>query len=210
MIKIEYFEKEKKLLIYNEEKIHENLTTFDFIGDAYLKETLDKNVLEVHAPVARPKFGNLLYQTLGILANKNNQFICSSRDGDTRSAALNLWKNLWQNVGDKVSSVSLDENLCSDIYEFTDEDESPFLFQAFKVKTNEAFDASFERKESMADSNVPSVYLKEWNDFFSISYENDSNKFIDKEYELLRPVDQDKHLSFKSKQKEKRKTSPKL
>lgn len=210
MIKIEYFEKEKKLLIYNEEKIHENLTTFDFIGDAHIKETPDENILEVNAPVARPKFGNLLYQTLGMFAYKNNQFICSSRDGDTRSAALNIWENLWKNIGEKVSSVSLDENLCSDIYEFTDEDESPFLFQAFNVKTNEAFDTNFEIKESMKQSNVPSVYLNEWEDFFSISYENDSNKFINEEHELLRPVDQDKLLSFKPKQKDKKRFSPKL
>lgn len=198
MIHLEYHKKEQKLIGFNTFEIQDK-THYEFLGEVIIAP-LNEKMLELDAPVARPRFGGFMYQMAGMLAKTEDKHICLTRSADIRDCAMAPMKKIWNNVGEKISSIEVPSEYNDEFYEYTDEDESPFLFEAFQIKETDGFKSSFKVIESDEHSIIPPKLLKEWNEFFHISYEMDTaNQFINDDHPLRKEIDLSEHLSFKPK-----------
>jgi hypothetical protein len=204
MIKLEYYEKEKRLLAYNQDKINDSLNSYEFIGEIALKD-LTGNIIELDGPVARPTYGLFLYQMAAMLMSQKDCYLCLPRDTDIREAALKPFVKIWENVGENIKSIKVPEEYNDEYYDFTNEEEHPFFFEALNIKETEAFKNSITIYEQRSESLVPKDVLEEWNDYFRHSYENDSNKFINEENPMRKAINIDEFLSFKPKEKKQNK-----
>ena len=204
MIKIEYYEKERRLLAYNQDKINDSLNSYEFIGDILLKKLTD-NIIEIDGPVARPTYGLFLYQMAGMLMNKKDCYLCLPRDTDVRESALKPFINIWENIGENIKSIEIPKEYNDEYYDFTNEDENPFFFEALNIKETEAFKDSIIIYKQRSDSLVPQYLLEEWGEYFRNAYENDSNKFINEDNPVRKPINVDNYLSFKPKEKKQNK-----
>jgi len=204
MIKLEYYEKEKKLLAYNQDKINNSLDSYEFIGEIVLKD-LTENIIELDGPIARPSYGLFLYQMACMLMSQKNCYLCLPRDTDIRDAALKPFVKIWENLGNNIKSIEVPEEYNDEYYDFTNKEEHPFFFEALNVKETEAFKNSITICKQLSESLVPKDVLKKWDDYFRNAYENDSNKFINEDNPMRKPIKIDEFLSFKLKEKKQNK-----
>lgn len=207
MIKIEYYKKESEMMVFNQTEVNGE-TQFEFLGNLMLKELTDM-FLELDGPVARPRFGSFLYQAAAMLAHEENKYLCLPRDGDVRAAAEKPMVEIDSRYRNKLHAVEVPEIFNDEIYEFTNEDESPHFFNAYQIEPTNAVKNNLRIIESKKDSVVPKSILNEWGTFFNIAYESDSNKFLDEEHELIKPLDFSDYVAFnihKEKKEKKRKT----
>lgn len=205
MIHLEFYKDKKILQGYNTFEIN-GKTHYEFLAQAEIKD-VSENILELDGPVARPTFGMFLYQMAGMLASQQDKYLCLTRSANFREAASAPFEKIWRNVGKDIEAIDVPEEYNSEYYDFTNEEETPYLFQAFKIKETEAFKNSIKVMEKQEESLVPKNIQKEWDEYFGIAYELDSNKFIDIDEELYKPVDVSEHLSFKPKVKRQNKKS---
>lgn len=185
MIQIEYIKGSKQLQVYNQVE-KEGEVFFDFIGQLSLSR-LNGNILELDHPIARPRCGNFLYQAAAMMASINNDYLCLPREGDIRDAAMRPFESISKLKRKKKHEIPEDFN--EDLYEWTNEEETPILFKAYQVEASDSFKASFRVINTKEESNVPIETLKEWDLFFGRAYESDSNKFIDEDFPVKEDLD---------------------
>lgn len=204
MIKFEYHSKEQEFIAFNQRTINgKNL--YEFLGSMSIND-LDENHLVLNGPVARSRYGALLYQTAAMFAETEGKYLCFPRDGDVRDSAVMPLQKIHDNVGgdfdSKITMKEVAECHNDDIYEFTDEEESPVFFNGYAIEASEVFLNNYTKLDSKKESEIPKELLEEWFDYFYTAYSLDSNKFIDTIAPVSKPIDFTDYLAIKPKTEE--------
>lgn len=197
-MKIEYYKDTCELMIYNKRDIG-GKEHYEFIGSASVQE-LDNNLMALDGPVARPQFGQFLYQAAMMFATMQNKYLCMTRTGDIRDAALNPFeflKNEHDKGNDKIKMMAVPEEYNDELYEWTNEDDTPVLFEAFQLEVNDNFKNNFQILAKKEYSFLPKDFQNEWGEYFRCAYDLDSNKFIDEDEPLSKPIDPNEFMSIK-------------
>lgn len=199
MIKLEYYEDSEELYAYNVFEI-QGEKHYEYLGNIDVKE-MDDQLMEFDHPSARPRFGGFLYQMAAMYATSLDKYLCLPREGDLRQPAFDAFDKIFHNGSNKISSVDVHEDYNEEYYQWTDEEETPSAFKAIQIELTDGFKEAITTYENRSESPVPQDILKEWQMYFTYSYENDSNKWLDVEEELVKPLNLDHLLAFKHKVK---------
>lgn len=169
----------------------------EFIARGSMSEYQRHNLLEVVSSVARPGFGTFLYQSMAKYAAHANAHIMSSRDGNTRSAALDKWDDFFERIN-KLHRKKIPDYLNEGVLEDVEEFEVRSMIEAYRMPTSALFIGSLIEIDKLPSSEQ-SDYIERFDateDYFSISYELDGSKWIDEDVPL-----EDEILSYPLKTK---------
>ena len=148
------------------------------IAYASLRAHPAEGLIETINTFARPHFGTLLYQSLAKIADVEDKFLISARDGDTRGGAYNQWVR-FKNTLNSAFCISIPEYMNSEVREqfYEDEDYAP-LVQGYRIPASEIFKASIVDGSGTPKEHPMRVMVKQGEEFFSTSYHLDDNKWI--------------------------------
>lgn len=183
MIKIEV-KNNSELTIFQESQIN-GTTQFDFIGSIHFRE-VNENIFELDGPVARPTFGKELFIATAMYLTSKKCYLALPRDTDSREAVVNCFTHIYNN--NSTNKISIPDEYNYEYDEFTTPDDHPVFYEAIQVNPSDEFKKALKIIENNSESDVPNTLLNEWNTFFSIAYESDSNKFIDKDFPLFKNI----------------------
>lgn len=150
-----------------------------FIGTSNLRNVGNK-YLEVDGPVARRGYGKHLYDFMAMYARENNKKIISSMDGDTREGGVKNWQRIYNDSS--FNKEIIPEEYRLSLYEWTNEEETPFLFHASCLEPSSVY------LDNKLDNSDVTHFLKfselkeKYNDVFGITYNSKNNEWIEDEY----------------------------
>ena len=153
----------------------------DFIASSHMKEV--DNYLSVDGTLARKGYGKHLYNFMAMYAYENDKYLISDMEGDCRGGALKNWQRMYENKNYQKKEV---EPEYRDYIDWTNEEETPYLFHGIKIKPNNFYLKNKLDNEDVAHFLEFAQYKENFKDFFGIAYDNDSNEFLDKEYPINR------------------------
>lgn len=155
----------------------------DLIAYAALRQ--GDEFLEVCSPVARSKFGTLLYQTLAKYAHHNQMFIMSDREGDTRGAAMAKWDELYESVP-KSQRIQLPDDINEAIIEMFGDEETDALplLCGYQLTADPDFLRGLTSVVGSPKAGVFMDLLNKGSEWHIQSYELDTNSWINEEHPL--------------------------
>lgn len=148
------------------------------IAYASLKTHPAEGLIETINTFARPQFGTLLYQSLAKIADVEDKFLISARDGDTRGPAYAQWVK-FKNTLNRAFCTAIPEYLNREVRDnfYEDEDYAP-LVQGYRIPASKSFKASVVDGSGTPKEHPTRVMVKQGEEFFSTSYHLDDNKWI--------------------------------
>lgn len=176
----------------------------DFIASSYMKEV--DNYFSVDGSLARKGYGKHLYNFMAMYAYENDKHLISDMEGDCRSGALKNWQRMYENKNYQKKKVESEYRVG---IEWTDEEETPFLFYGIKIKPNDFYLKNKLDNEDVSHFLQFAKYKENFQDLFGIVYDDDNNDFLDQELPINR-FKIDKILKSEPELEQKRKKTLKI
>ena len=176
----------------------------DFIASSYMKEV--DNYFSVDGSLARKGYGKHLYNFMAMYAYENDKHLISDMEGDCRSGALKNWQRMYENKNYQKKKVESEYRVG---IEWTDEEETPFLFYGIKIKPNDFYLKNKLDNEDVSHFLQFAKYKENFQDLFGIVYDDDNNDFLDQELPINR-FKIDKMLKSEPELEQKRKKTLKI
>lgn len=164
------------------------------------------NYFSVDGSLARKGYGKHLYNFMAMYAYENDKHLISDMEGDCRSGALKNWQRMYENKNYKKKKVESEYRVG---IEWTDEEETPFLFYGIKIKPNDFYLKNKLDNEDVSHFLQFAKYKENFQDLFGIVYDDDNNDFLDKELPINR-FKIDKMLKSEPELEQKRKKTLKI
>lgn len=165
----------------NRHEIYIYTNNGDFIASSHIQEI--DNYFAVDGSLARKGYGKHLYNFMAMYAYENDKYLISDMEGDCRSGALKNWQRMYENKNYQKKEIESEYRKSLD---WTNKEETPFLFHGIKIKPNEFYLKNKLDNEDVTHFLEFTKYKESFQDFFGIAYDNDSNDFLDKDYPLNR------------------------
>ena len=153
----------------------------DFIASSYMKEV--DNYFSVDGSLARKGYGKHLYNFMAMYAYENDKHLISDMEGDCRSGALKNWQRMYENKNYQKKKVEPEYRVG---IEWTEEEETPFLFYGIKIKPNDFYLKNKLDNEDVSHFLQFAKYKENFQDLFGIVYDDDNNDFLDQELPINR------------------------
>lgn len=176
----------------------------DFIASSYMKEV--DNYFSVDGSLARKGYGKHLYNFMAMYAYENDKHLISDMEGDCRSGALKNWQRMYENKNYQKKKVESEYRIG---IEWTNEEETPYLFHGIKIKPNDFYLKNKLDNEDVSHFLKFAKYKENFSDLFGIVYDDDNNDFLDQELPINR-FKIDKMLKSEPELEQKRKKTLKI
>lgn len=144
---------------------------------------VENNLYGTCGSVARKGFGNLLYDTMAMVAEMKEIYICIDRYAAFVDAIDDIYSRIHSNKFAK--SIAIDDKHSEDYFNLDRKDDFPHLFHGYQLPQTTIF-----KKSIVTYSKLIDKMLDDTKTYFYRSYEIESgNEWIDKELPIIYKVD---------------------